>query len=163
MSLTAGVDFESRSGTLLFDSDNLVRTISIDITDDSSLEFNETFVVELDSNVTGVVISPSLTTITITDNDGEYWTFCHYEYVFCCELQHLNMHYKVIRFFYCTCTSMSTGVIVGFTVVEKSTIEATGLVTLEVSVESGTLQRSVDIGFKTVEITSGNVATSEKP
>ena len=72
MSLTAGIDFESKSGTLSFDSDNLVRTISINITDDSSLEFNETFIVELDSNVTGVVLNPSSATVTITDDDGQY-------------------------------------------------------------------------------------------
>ena len=58
---------------------------------------------------------------------------------------------------------MSTGVTIGFTVVEKSTIEAFGLVTLEVSVQSGSLQRSVDIGFKTVQITSGNIASSGIP
>ena len=163
MFLTAGVDYESRSGTLSFNSDNLVRIISINITDDSALEFNETFVVELDSNVTGVMVNPSSAMITIMDDDGEYWTFCHCEYVFCCELQHLKMHYIVIRSFNCTCTSMPTGVTVGFTVVEKSTMEAIGLVTLEVSVESGILQHSVDIGFKTVEINSENVATSEIP
>ena len=55
---------------------------------------------------------------------------------------------------------MFAGVTITFTVSEKSIHEAIGIVTLEVSVESGTLQHSVDIGFRTVEITSGAMATS---
>ena len=55
---------------------------------------------------------------------------------------------------------MFVGVTIGFTVSDKSTNEATGSVTLEVSLISGTLQRSVAIGFKSVENTSGKIATS---
>ena len=62
----------SSGGTLSFDSDNLVRTISVNISDDSDLEFDEVFIIELDANTTGVVVNPSSATITIIDNDGQY-------------------------------------------------------------------------------------------
>ena len=55
---------------------------------------------------------------------------------------------------------MFAGVTIGFTVSGKTTNEATGSVTLEVSLVSGTLQRSVTIGFTTMENTSGKIATS---
>ena len=74
LSYLAGTDYVSSSGTLSFDSDNLVRTIYVNISDDSDLEFNEDFVIELDANTTGVVVNPSSATITIIDNDGQYQT-----------------------------------------------------------------------------------------
>ena len=68
----AGADYEPSRGILSFDRNNLIRTVVINISDDSALEFNEAFVIELDSNMTGVVINPSSATITIVDDDGEY-------------------------------------------------------------------------------------------
>ena len=72
LSYLAGADYASSSGTLSFDSDNLVRTIAVNISDDSDLELNEVFVIELDANTTGVVVSPSSATITIIDDDGQF-------------------------------------------------------------------------------------------
>ena len=49
----------------------------------------------------------------------------------------------------------------GFTVADQSIDEDTGTVTLQVSVISGTLQRSVNITYHTVELALGNVAKSK--
>ena len=52
-------------------------------------------------------------------------------------------------------------VAVGFVIATQPVSEAVGTLVMEVSVLSGTLQRSVDITFKTVESTLKNAATSE--
>ena len=50
---------------------------------------------------------------------------------------------------------------IGFTVTVQPVDEAAGAIVVEVSVLSGTLQRSVEISYKTVESTLGNAAASE--
>ena len=59
------------------------------------------------------------------------------------------------------CMLISTEISIGFTVSEQSVGEADGMVALEVLVVSGILQRSVNIVYETVEMTSGKAATSE--
>ena len=51
----------------------------------------------------------------------------------------------------------------GFTVASESVAEDTGTVTLIVTVTSGTLDRDLDIGYSTVELTSTNAAGSKMP
>jgi streptogramin lyase/Leucine-rich repeat (LRR) protein len=68
---TADSDYIATSGTLNWaDGDATDKTITIDITDDSKVESNETFIVGL-SNVTGVAElgSPNTAEVTITDDD----------------------------------------------------------------------------------------------
>ena len=55
---------------------------------------------------------------------------------------------------------MYAAVAIGFTVPEIAIDEAIGLLTLNAALESGSLQRTVDIAFKTVDGTSGSIATS---
>ena len=52
-------------------------------------------------------------------------------------------------------------VTIGFTVPDQHINEAAGVIAIEVSVLLGTLQRSVNVSFKTMESTLGNAATSE--
>ena len=58
---------------------------------------------------------------------------------------------------------MFVAITLGFTVGDQSINEDNGTVTLVVSVipGSGTLQRSIDITYRTVALTSGNAATSK--
>ena len=59
------------------------------------------------------------------------------------------------------CVLISTEVCIGFAFSDQSVDEASGTVALTVSVVAGMLQRSVNIGYETVESTLGKVATSE--
>lgn len=68
---TAGDDYTSASGTLTFTNGVTSQTVTISITDDSSIESNETFRVNL-SNATGgaTIVSPTNTVVTIVENDS---------------------------------------------------------------------------------------------
>lgn len=67
---TAGSDYTAASGTLTFNPDEITKTISVPITDDTSTDSstNETFVVNLTSP-TNATISDSQGTGTIQDNE----------------------------------------------------------------------------------------------
>ena len=58
-----------------FDNSNSLRTISISIYNDTILEFDESFRVELASDTSGVTLNNSSASVTIIDDDGEYSTF----------------------------------------------------------------------------------------
>lgn len=68
---TAGSDYTGASGTLTWASGNTAsKTFSVPITNDTALESNETVMLTL-SGATGAIMgSPSIATLTITDNDG---------------------------------------------------------------------------------------------
>ncbi|CAH1210901.1 hypothetical protein PAECIP111893_03322 [Paenibacillus plantiphilus] len=68
---TGGSDFVSSTGTLTFAENELERTIAIPIIDDSAVEGNEKFTVQLSSPTGGAALGyPVTTQITIKDNDG---------------------------------------------------------------------------------------------
>ncbi len=71
VSATAGSDYTSAAGTLTFTNGVTSKTITIAIADDSAIETNETFKVNL-SNATGgaTIISPTNTVVTIVENDS---------------------------------------------------------------------------------------------
>ncbi|MGH2757751.1 MAG: Calx-beta domain-containing protein, partial [Actinomycetota bacterium] len=70
-SASAGSDYTAQSGTLIFSTGSITRTITVPLTDDPNIEGDETFTVTL-SNATGdfTLDSPSTATVTIQDNDG---------------------------------------------------------------------------------------------
>ncbi|MEL7834917.1 lamin tail domain-containing protein [Fodinibius sp. Rm-B-1B1-1] len=51
------------------DTDGTIKSIAINLTDDSDFEGSEKAVFQLQNNSTGAIISPSTTTLTIEDND----------------------------------------------------------------------------------------------
>ena len=59
---------------LVFGPSTTLHTVNISITDDSLLETNETFVLELSliSLAPNVTIYPNFTTVTIVDNEGQF-------------------------------------------------------------------------------------------
>ena len=61
----------------------------------------------------------------------------------------------------CACMLLSTEITVGFTVSDEFVEEADEIVYLKVSVVSGILQRSVSVGYRTVELTTEKAAKSE--
>ncbi|MEM7808973.1 MAG: Calx-beta domain-containing protein, partial [Planctomycetota bacterium] len=66
---TAGVDYQSRAGTLRFDPGQTSQTIRINISDDQLNEGDETFAISLDA-VTGANLgAPRTAQITILDDD----------------------------------------------------------------------------------------------
>ncbi len=67
-SATSGVDFAANSGTLAIAAGNSSGTITVDVTGDTSLEINETFLVTL-SNASGASIADGSGTGTITNDD----------------------------------------------------------------------------------------------
>lgn len=71
VSTTSGNDYTNTSGTLTFTNGVTSLTITIPIINDSTIESNETFKVNL-SNATGgaTIISPTNTTVTIVENDS---------------------------------------------------------------------------------------------
>ena len=60
---------------LVFGPSTTQHTVNISINDDSLLEPNETFFLELSliSVVPNVTIYPNITTVTIVDNKGRLW------------------------------------------------------------------------------------------
>ena len=139
-----------------FDSSNTLITITIVIHNDSILEFDESFRVELTFNTTGVTLTNSSIVVTIIDDDGEYQAYA----VMCSNifLLHMtDMHWIIMHL----CVLISTEISIGFAVSDQSVDEADGTVALTVSVHTGVLQRNVNVGFETVELTTGKVAASE--
>ena len=66
----AGSDYTSKSGTLNWsDGDSASKTFTVSITDDSTYEGNETFVVNLSGASGASLGTPSTATITINDNE----------------------------------------------------------------------------------------------
>ena len=59
---------------LLFGPSTTQHTVNISVNDDSLLETNETFVLELSliSLAPNVTIYPNFTTVTIVDNEGRF-------------------------------------------------------------------------------------------
>ncbi|MEO0927681.1 MAG: Calx-beta domain-containing protein [Cyanobacteria bacterium J06643_13] len=68
-SARSGQDFERVTGTLTFDSDTNTRTISVPINGDTSSEFSETFDVGLRRATGGAVITDSIGTGIIQNDD----------------------------------------------------------------------------------------------
>lgn len=68
---TAGQDYVSTSGTLVFATNEVRKTFSVQITDDTPVEMDETVILTL-LNVSGQasVVTPSSAELTIIDNDG---------------------------------------------------------------------------------------------
>jgi hypothetical protein len=71
-SATAPDDYTQTSGTLNWnDGDNTDKTITIDITDDSQVENDETLIVSLGNPTGGAELGePNTATVTIKDNEG---------------------------------------------------------------------------------------------
>ena len=67
---TAGSDYEAASGQVVFNHGEAERTISVNITDDSDEEGNETFTVTLKNPVGLVLPADPTATGTILDDDG---------------------------------------------------------------------------------------------
>jgi CSLREA domain-containing protein len=63
-------DYETTVGTMSFAAGETSKAISIPIVDDVYAEGNESFTVTLSSATGAVLGSPSVATVTITDNDG---------------------------------------------------------------------------------------------
>ncbi len=68
---TAGQDYVATSGTLVFATNEVSKTFSVEITDDTPVEMDETVILTL-LNATGQasVVTPSSADLTIIDNDG---------------------------------------------------------------------------------------------
>jgi len=69
-SAVAGADYTAQSGTLTFNVGVTSQTISIPILDDSVVEGDETFTVQL-SNAAGAGLGLNVVTVTITDDDSD--------------------------------------------------------------------------------------------
>jgi ribosomal protein L35AE/L33A len=69
---TAGSDYTSASGSLSWaDGDTADKTFTVNITDDGTVEGNETFNTALSSPTGGASLgTPNTSTVTIVDNDG---------------------------------------------------------------------------------------------
>ena len=67
---TSGTDFTAASGTLTFAANETSKTVSVETTDDSDDEENETFTLTL-SSPTNATLGDSTATGTINDDDGE--------------------------------------------------------------------------------------------
>ncbi len=68
-SAEAGLDYTSGSGTLTFSAAETRKTFTVDVLEDTEVEQNETFTVEL-SDVLGARIAQGIGVGTILDNDG---------------------------------------------------------------------------------------------
>ena len=66
---TAGSDYQTRSGTLIFNNGQLSRTFTIPITDDSGVEPDETISLRLLNATGGATIGLTNAVVTIVDND----------------------------------------------------------------------------------------------
>jgi len=66
---TAGSDYTAASGTLSFGVGEVLKTVSVAILNDSTIEANETFSVNLLKPVGGLVIAPTNAVITILEDD----------------------------------------------------------------------------------------------
>jgi len=70
---TAGSDYTAVDQTVTFAAGETSKTVSVPVTDDSSIEGNETVQLSLSSPSAGVMLgSPSTATLTIVDNDRAF-------------------------------------------------------------------------------------------
>ena len=69
----AGMDFIDISAVLTFNASTPLQCSQVIITNDEIVENNETFFVQLESSDDAVNISISSATVTIADEDCEYW------------------------------------------------------------------------------------------
>ena len=72
---TSGSDYVSVTMDVVFpagSSNGAMQCIDVSITDDSAVEGDETFTVALTTSSAIVTLGNALTTITITNTDGEY-------------------------------------------------------------------------------------------
>ncbi|MGQ9555551.1 MAG: Calx-beta domain-containing protein, partial [Anaerolineae bacterium] len=69
-SASAGYDYNSTLGTLVFNPGDIIKTFTIPITDDSIDEVNETLHLQLSNADNAVLGDPIAATVTIADNDG---------------------------------------------------------------------------------------------
>lgn len=75
-SANAGLDYDSRSGTLVFEPGQTEKFVSIPIVNDQMAESAENFVVELSKPTNAKFVAGSVTaTITIEDNDAAVFRF----------------------------------------------------------------------------------------
>ncbi|MEZ5892443.1 MAG: Calx-beta domain-containing protein [Parvularculaceae bacterium] len=65
----AGSDYTAKSGTLTFNSSDTTKTVTVSTTEDSSVESNETFYLNLSSATNGATISDSQGVGTINNDD----------------------------------------------------------------------------------------------
>ena len=68
---TAGQDYTTRNGTMIFSPGVISRTLSIPILNDTLLEGDEAFFVTLSNPVNGVITGTNPLPITITDDESE--------------------------------------------------------------------------------------------
>lgn len=79
-SATEAIDYQSVSGTLIFNDGETVKTISIAIFDDSLVEGDETFEVNLSSVGGDFSFTQSIATVTIVDNEASTVSFSNTSY-----------------------------------------------------------------------------------
>ena len=91
----ASGDYQSVEMKLVFGTTTTQHTVNISITDDSLLETNESFVLELYliSLVPNVMVYPNFTTVTIVDNEGQFAAYGNI-IVFMRNLQNLFRSYN---------------------------------------------------------------------
>ena len=67
------MDFIDTSAVLTFNESTPLQCSQVDITNDEIVENDETFFVQLGSSDDAINIFVSSATVTITDDDCEYW------------------------------------------------------------------------------------------
>jgi hypothetical protein len=80
---TAGSDYTSASGTLSFAAGEVLKTLTVTVLDDSSVEASETFSVRLQNPVGALVVAPTNAVVTILEDD--------------CRLRFSNTNYTVLE------------------------------------------------------------------
>lgn len=65
-------DYGTRSVELLFEQQPTPQCTDIQIVNDSILENDESFSINLTTDVLSVILSPNVATVVIIDNDGKY-------------------------------------------------------------------------------------------
>ena len=68
---TGGVDFDSGPYIVIFPAEMTNISLNISITDDTSLEMNETFIVSINSSNDALPVDPDEALVTIVDDDSE--------------------------------------------------------------------------------------------
>ena len=66
-------DYTTVSMDLTFNAGNTSQTVMIPITGDTVVEGTESFTVTLTTGDSAINLSPPSTTVTIQDNDSEFW------------------------------------------------------------------------------------------
>ena len=83
-SSVADMDFIGTPAVLTFNGSTPLQCSQVDITNDEIVENNETFFVQLGSSDDAINISVSSATVTITDDDCEYWIVLPSRCCCCC-------------------------------------------------------------------------------